>query len=258
MEELHLTVDDRPRRAVVQAPRAGTPMPVVILLHGSGGSGEWAVNEARWDDKAAAEGILLVAPDATRPKPDSPPRFYTNPAVWNDGSGRPPADGVAGVDDVGFLRTVLEELPRRWPVDEERIYVTGFSNGAGMTFRLARDLAGRIAAIAAIAGYDPGGPRPKRPVPTLFMIGTLDPLVPVDGGVVSTPWAESQHRPPIHEMLARWVADNGEPAATEFIEGLGHHWPGGRAELNRRIAGPPSNSIDATAAVWDFFKSRRR
>src|SRR5438094_329198 len=86
---------------------------------------------------------LMAAPDATRPDPQLPARFYTNPAVWNDGSARPPADRVAHVDDVGFLRTLLDELPRRWPIDPTRIYATGFSNGAGMTFRLGLELAGR-------------------------------------------------------------------------------------------------------------------
>jgi polyhydroxybutyrate depolymerase len=257
MEEFHVTVDGRPRRAVVYAPARNAPAPVVLLLHGVGASGEWMVEETRWDEKAKAEGILLVAPDATRPNPDSPARFYTNPPLWNNGSSRPPADRVAAVNDVRFLGTLLDEVSRRWPVDPARIFVTGFSNGAGMTFRLARELAGGIAAIAPIAGFDPGGPQPARSVPTLYMIGTHDPLIPVEGGVVNTPWGDGQPRRPVREMLARWDADNGRPTTALFIDGLGHHWPGGRAGLNRRIAGPPSDEIDATAAVWEFFQSRR-
>jgi polyhydroxybutyrate depolymerase len=276
-EEVTLRVDGRTRRAVMIAPADTEPAPVVMLLHGSGGSGEWAVNETRWDEKAAAEGILLLAPDATRPEPDSPPRFYTNPAVWNDGSGRLPANRVAHVDDVGFLGRLIDEVARRRSIDPARIFVTGFSNGAGMTFRLARELAGGIAAIAPIAGYDSGGPKPVRRVPTLFMIGTSDPLLPVAGGVVNTPWADRQERRPIRDMLARWASDNGlssQPTESGdedgvsrerwgngleawFIAGLGHHWPGGRAGLNRRIAGPPSNAVDATAAVWEFFRLSR-
>jgi polyhydroxybutyrate depolymerase len=95
-------------------------------------------------------------------------------------------------------------------------------------------------------------------VPTLYMIGTRDPLIPVEGGVVKTPWAQGQQRRPVREMLARWDADNGLPTTAVFIDDLGHHWPGGRAGLNRRIAGPSSDAVDATAAVWDFFRSHRR
>ncbi len=259
MEELHVTVDDGVRRAVVLAPPGPERAPVVLLLHGAGGSGEWMVGETRWDEKAAAEGILVIAPDATRPNPQLPPRFYTNPAVWNDGSGRPPATRVAHVDDIGFLGQILDEVSRRWPVDPAQIYVAGFSNGAGMAFRLARELAGGLAAIAAVSGYDPGGRRPARPVPTLYMVGTRDPLIPVAGGEVTKQWwADSQTRRPVREMLARWDADNGLPTTAVFVDGLGHHWPGGKAGLNHRIAGPPSNEVDATAAACEFFQSRRR
>jgi polyhydroxybutyrate depolymerase len=38
------------------------------------------------------------------------------------------------------------------------------------------------------------------------------------------------------------------------IEGLGHHWPGGRGEFNERIAGPPSNRVNATELIWEFFQ----
>jgi polyhydroxybutyrate depolymerase len=45
------------------------------------------------------------------------------------------------------------------------------------------------------------------------------------------------------------------PFLVYTIDELGHHWPGGRGELNRRIAGPPSNLVDACAVIWEFFRS---
>jgi len=246
------------RRTLVHIPprEFAALSPIVVLLHGSGGTGEWALRETRWDELADREGVVVVAPTVTRPDPTSPIRFFTNPPVWNDGSQRPPADRVSA-DDVGFIAKLLDELPRRFPVDPARVFITGFSNGAAMTFRLAAELSDRIAAIAPVAGhYWPMSAKPTRPVPTLFMIGDSDLLIPLHGGRVDTPWGLGIEKPSVRESLQRWserlggptelterhdrdgviVEHFGECLEAWTIAGLGHHWPGGRGELNPRIA----------------------
>jgi polyhydroxybutyrate depolymerase len=178
---------------------------------------------------------------------------------------------------VAFLAALLDDAAARAGVDPARVCLGGFSNGAGMAFRAAAELADRFAAVAPVAGYCRVEPRPVRPVPTLYVVGTHDPLVPVRGGEVRSPW---QHRlvrrPPVAETLERWATAIGcgpvpvvesaaagvrveaYPGPVEFravyVEGLGHHWPGGRGQLNHRIAGPPSPALDATPAVWEFFR----
>src|SRR5260221_564174 len=98
---------------------------------------------------------------------------------------------------------LLDELPRRLLVDADRIFVTGFSNGASMTFRLGAELSDRIAAIAPVAGhYWPTASTPARPVPTLFLIGDHDPLVPLTGGRVDTPWGRRIEKPSVRESLS--------------------------------------------------------
>jgi polyhydroxybutyrate depolymerase len=251
--------------------------PVILMLHGSGATSQWMLLETRWDELADRDKFLVVLPDASLPQPDMPLRFFTNPQVWNDASGLPPASWVQ-VDDVMFLRTLLDELPNQTPVDESRIFVTGFSNGASMAFRLGLELSDRIAAIAPVAGYCwARKPASKRVVPALYMVGTEDPLVPVLGGTVDTPWGRLVRKPPVRETLQRWANLSGLPpepgllqmpddVAVEqygdgltawFIPGLGHHWPGGRGGLNARIAGPFSDRVLATNVIWQFFQNCR-
>jgi polyhydroxybutyrate depolymerase len=165
------------------------------------------------------------------------------------------------------------------PVDTSQIFVTGFSNGASMTFRLGVELSDRIAAIAPVAGhYWPTNTAPTRPLPTLFLIGDRDPLVPLAGGRVDTPWGRGIEKPTVRESLRRWserlggheepteVRDDDGVTVERFgdwleawtVAGLGHHWPGGRGELNSRIAGPPSDRVNATEVIWKFFVAQNR
>ena len=143
-------------------------------------------------------------PEALPLDPSRPPAFLNNPLFWSDGSPHA-VSAPRAVDDVAFLAAVLDDLARRFPADPRRVCVTGFSNGAGMTFRLAAERAERIAAIAPVSGYCwLDAPRPARPVPTLYLVGMQDPLVPLAGGTVSTLWGWSEERPPVRDTLERW------------------------------------------------------
>jgi polyhydroxybutyrate depolymerase len=73
--------------------------------------------------------------------------------IWNDGRYRGPEWArIEGVDDVGYLRTLIDDACARLPIDPRRIYVVGMSNGATMAARFACEHAERIAALAQIAG----------------------------------------------------------------------------------------------------------
>src|SRR5262249_17835389 len=129
-------------------PLPASPWPVVLMLHGAGGTAAWTLEETRLDTMADRAGFLLGLPEGTRADPRRPPGFLSNPQVWDDGS--PRGEMAQGADDVGFIAGLLDELRRNNPIDPARVYVTGFSNGAGMTFRLATELSHRIAAIAPV------------------------------------------------------------------------------------------------------------
>jgi polyhydroxybutyrate depolymerase len=242
--------------------------PLVVFLTGTGGTAAWADRETGWSKLAATEGFALAIPEALPPDSVKSPSFLTNPPRWNDGS--PALFDSTPTDDVEFLSHVIEDSIQRFGVDPRRVFVTGFSNGAGMTFRFAAERANLVTAIAPVAGHlwltDP---KPARPIPTLYTIGTRDLLLPLRGGEVKLPWTNRlARRPPVADTLERWAValgcspvptllnDAGGVSVTRYagpvvfealtVEGLGHHWPGGRAQLNPRTAGPPSDALDAS------------
>jgi polyhydroxybutyrate depolymerase len=261
-----------PREWLLSSAPAGAPL--VIFLTGTGGTAAWADHETGWSKLAAREGFALAIPEALPPDPTKPRSFLANPPRWNDGS--PPIFQQLDTDDVAFLDAVIDHAIQNLNV-AVRAFVTGFSNGAGMAFRYAAERAERIAALAPVAGHCwVADPKPSRPVPTLYTVGTADLLIPLRGGDVRLPWGNRlTRRPPVNETLERWAIANGcspipvpqregtvridrYPGPVRFdavtIEGLGHHWPGGRAQLNARTAGPPSDAVNATEMIWEFFK----
>jgi polyhydroxybutyrate depolymerase len=183
-------------------------------------------------------------------------------------------------DDVGFVQAILDVMPTMIGIDTNRIYSTGFSNGAGLTFRLAVEMGDKLAAIAPVAAlpYLKYG-APPRPIPTSYFIGSVDPLLPWNGGTVVSPWTnQSSVRPPVLEQLKQWVMLSGMQPIEKPLEGtdgeermqigsavnslmiysksegLGHHWPGGRdVGVPEEVLGPRIPAIDATGQIWDFF-----
>ena len=135
-----------------------------------------------------------------------------------------------------------------------------------------------MAAIAPVAGYCwTPDPRPVRPVPTLFIVGDADPLIPLQPGPVRLPWGNRVvDRPGVWDSLRTWavaigcraepvivgeadgVTDWTYPGVADFrvvtVAGLGHHWPGGKGRLNPRIGGPPSDRLDGNERVSVFFR----
>jgi polyhydroxybutyrate depolymerase len=233
-------------------PEGDRPLPLVMMLHGAGGSAEFAQVETGWSELAGREGFAVAYPEGVPVRPDRQSKFFTNPQEWHDGSGR------GRHDDVGFLLAVLDHLSPF--VDPQRVYLTGFSNGAGMAFRFAAEHADRLAAIAPVAGHCWVEPHPSRSLPTFYMVGDADPLVPLAGGPVRTFWGNAESRPPVEQTLRWWGDAIGHPhgSATfpvKIIPQHGHHWPGGRGLLGEKLGGPLSTETDATREIWQFFRS---
>ncbi|OGV62926.1 MAG: hypothetical protein A2283_01750 [Lentisphaerae bacterium RIFOXYA12_FULL_48_11] len=282
-----IRIGDLDRRYTVHIPTGydgKTLVPVVVMLHGGGGTSQAAATETGWGAKADEAGFIAVFANAIPPDPSRPGSFGKNPQLWNDGSERF-YQGQNKVDDVGFINTMLDELTAKFAVDTKRIFLTGFSNGASMTFRVGAELSRRIAAIAPVAGacwIDPG--KIERPVPMCYITGTADPLNLIEGGVPklgtgASDKVRAKPKPPVRDSILKWTKAVGCPATPKTtsmsngvcietygpgrdgvmvvyvtVDGLGHTWAGGKSLLPEFMVGKTSDKIKATDLIWNFFQ----
>jgi polyhydroxybutyrate depolymerase len=122
---------------------SATPTPVVLASHGGGANADNMVVFSGLNEKADHAGFIVVYPVGS----GRLPRLLTFNA--GDCCGH----AVAGnVDEVAFILVLLDDLAEVVNVDQRRVFATGISNGAMMTYRLAPELSDRIAAIAPISG----------------------------------------------------------------------------------------------------------
>lgn len=267
--------------AYIHIPKGYHPQakpPLVLALHGAGGDGKIAIEHDGWAEKSDEAGFIVVAPTALPSRPRLSAGFLTNPRVWNSGQLNDQSPRVA-IDDVAFIKQLLDELKQKVPYDEQRVFAVGHSNGGGMVFRLAAEMPERLAAVAAVAGTMAlDSPHPSKSLPMLYIIGVDDPLVPLAGGTVRLPWG-SKENPPVAEFLQKWAAASGceaEPKTISEADGVkqveypskssgptltvlyldhqGHHWPGAKPLLPESRLGPAKSKFNATDAIWEFFE----
>jgi polyhydroxybutyrate depolymerase len=149
------------------------PMPLVIVLHGSEGSAKSMENLSGFNTLSDKEGFIVVYPNAIEKH-------------WNDGLDMPQyRSNRENIDDVGFISILIDYLIKELNIDKKRIYVTGMSNGAIMSHRLACEVSERIAAIAPVVGAMPekvvSHCSPSRPISVLIINSVDDPIVSWEG-----------------------------------------------------------------------------
>jgi polyhydroxybutyrate depolymerase len=251
-------------------PRAYTgnqAVPLLLNLHGYGSNN--LEQEQYGDFRAIADtaNFLVVHPNGTLDG--------TGSRYWNTFT--PPGSG--GPDDVAFLAALIDTLSARYRIDANRVYSTGMSNGGFMSYELACQLSGRIAAIASVTGSMVASRQavcmPGRAVPILEIHGTADGTVPYNGNILFLP---------IPTLLASWVQRNGcnpTPIITQVpdintadgstverqlytggrngsvvehyrIIGGGHTWPGAPVNI-----GVTNRDINASREIWRFLRPYR-
>lgn len=258
--------------------RQGSPAPLVLVFHGGTRNAQSMETLTGMSEKADREGFIAVYPDGTG--------RLENIFVWNVEFGF----GYAlrnGVDDVGFIDSLIGELQKKLSIDGKRIFATGISNGGMLSYLVASRLSGRFAAVAPVAGASGGSEkagspiiiygRPEQPVSVIVFHGKSDRLVPYAGGQGSG-FANAVYIP-VKESIDLWVGYDGcSPApvsatsaggnvikdgysggrdGTEvvlytIVDG-GHAWPGGTPAWEG--GDRPTPDINATDLIWEFFKA---
>jgi polyhydroxybutyrate depolymerase len=259
-----LRIDERDRgwRLYIASSLPSTgKVPLVVGLHGGFGSGEQFAADDYFDAQAERGGFIAVYPDGIS-------RRVLDIRTWNAGN----CCGEAvkrKVDDVGFIDALLDQLVSELPVDEDRVYVTGHSNGAMMGHRLACKLSDRIVAIAVVAGSLEAPCSPSQTISILSIHGDADLTHPLDGGVGPEAINKTDYNS-VANSIASWRSFNAcerEPVVTSvgpiftetwscadgtevsslIVAGASHSWPGGKALGPLRPK--PSLDLDASSTV---------
>lgn len=256
-----------------------TPTPVVLMLHGGGGTMQNAQAFTQLNFVSKSNVFLAVYPQGYTP--------VQNGFSWADGRGT--AADNAGIDDVGFIDKLLDVLENDYSSDTERIYICGFSNGGFMTQKLACQANERFAAMASLGSIMDtilfSNCNPNRPIPMFLLLGTADPFVPYNGGKM----IGSGNVAPIMAMdklVNFWKTNNGCSTASppinlsdintndnstvtifDFkgcdcdnsmvkfyrINDGGHTWPGVPNPIYEILSGPTNQDIHASEELWSFF-----
>lgn len=215
--ELQIAGVERSARVFPGKRAAAEPAPLVILFHGRGDTeGNFARAVRLHKDWPEA---TVVYPRGMVRKDEGSMRGWLGSVDREDTN-----------DDLEFVDSMLAELPRRYKVDPERVYVGGFSNGGRFTFILMAERPSAFAAFVPIGALSPQVAGATMPRPVMYLFGRGEPRE------FETQWAETV------VALVRLNGGTGEkqewaPGFTEYLSGVdgaqtivnlydaGHIWP---------------------------------
>ena len=216
-----------PRKARIYVPRsAPSAAPLLVSLHGLGGSLRQVEAQQRWSGLAFQQRFVVVWGAGHR-------------GSWNAG---PCCGAAAGqVDDLAYLDRLLQVTGALQGIDRRRVHLAGYSNGAMVAYRYACGRPGRVAGVLIVAGTHTAPCRPTRATAVLAVHGAEDPTVPLRG----TPFSRDLRSPlPPATQAPRAWARTGAGVRTVILPRYAHGWP------TRHSGG-----YDATGEGWRFLKA---
>jgi poly(3-hydroxybutyrate) depolymerase len=226
------------RKMLVYAPSGIEPnRPLLLSLHGLNQDIAYQQNQTKWEEVAKANNFVVVYPGGINNS-------------WD----------LSGTSDTNFILAIIDEMFKRYGIDRDRVYLSGFSMGGMMTYHAMNVIADKIAAFAPVSGYLMGGPNTSssRPVPIIHTHGSADNVVPFSG---------------VQTCLDAWIARDKcpktakvtkpYPANKPYSSGTKYYWGAGTDSVEivlLRIEGAghwhsiDPNGINTTQEIWNFCK----
>ena len=196
------TVGNTTRKMLVYAPSTIVPgRPLLISMHGYNQDINYQKNQTKWEDVAKEHNFVVVYPGGIN-------------NAWD----------LSGNRDIDFILAIIDEMVKRYGIDRERVYLSGFSMGGMMTYYAATKIADKIAAFAPVSGYLMGGPNTNssRPIPIIHVHGTADDVVAYSG--VSTclnAWIARDSCPTTAVVTKPYPSDKPSSNCTKYYWGPG-------------------------------------
>ncbi|MBW8332373.1 MAG: carbohydrate-binding protein [Prolixibacteraceae bacterium] len=227
------------RKILVYAPSGIEPnRPLLLSLHGMNQDIAYQQNQTKWETVAKANNFVVVYPGGISNS-------------WD----------ISGTRDTDFILAIIDEMYKRYGIDRDRVYLSGFSMGGMMTYHAATKIADKIAAFAPVSGYLMGGPNTKssRPIPIIHTHGTADDVV-VYSGVqrCMDAWITRNNCPKTAQVTKPYPANKPNSSGTKYYWGAGTD----SVEivlLSIKGAGHwhsiDPNGINTSQEIWNFCKN---
>lgn len=250
--------------------------PLVLVFHGGFGWAENMETHSGISQLADKNGFIAVYPDGVESN--------TGIRTWNAGD----CCGYSSrknIDDVSFVRQLIDSLEKTYSIDKTKLFATGMSNGGMLTSRLACEASDLFTAVATVAGTSQVSKcDPIREMPILIIHGTEDKNVPFAGGVGEGIATQFNTFMPAMDFLSDWAKRNNcignqivesvplqakdgatvdkityqncsAPTILYRVNGGGHAWPGSSPSGVLLESASPTQAMNATKVIWDFFSA---
>lgn len=234
-----LKVGSTTRKMLVYAPSGiKENSPLLLSLHGLNQDIYYQQNQTKWETLADANNFVLVYPGGINNS-------------WD----------ISGTKDTDFILAIIDEMFKRYGIDRDRVYLSGFSMGGMMTYHAATKIADKIAAFAPVSGYLMGGPNTKssRPIPIIHTHGSADDVVPFSGvQTCLNAWITRDKCPKTAVVTKPYPANKPNSSGTKYYWGRGTD----NVEIVlMRIEGAghwhsiDPNGINTSQEIWNFCKN---
>jgi polyhydroxybutyrate depolymerase len=236
-------------------------VPLLFNFHGGGGNIVDYMSSVDMRPIADTANFILVYPQAV-------------PDPGNGGATSWMHKAPTTFDDVPFVEAMIDVIAAEYMIDDNRVYVCGYSLGGEFTYELACSLNNRIAAAGAVArtmqGETFNNCAPQHPTGVLTILGTADGISDYNGitfnGIqyymsaaeTHDYWATANNcdANPTMSTIANTNTSDGstveryswkDASGCTYVEHLkvvngGHDWPGVFGNMD----------IDASQEIWSF------